>query len=211
MKIGILGSGDVGQTLAKGLVAIGHSVVVGSREGNKLAAFSVDTGIAERTFKAVIETSEVLFLCVKGAVAEALVTELRTALAGKVVVDATNPIAGEAAGGILRYFTGPNDSLLQRLQKAAPEAKFVKAFNSCGAAVMVQPKLSSGVKPTMFICGDDPKAKALTTTLCGELGWNTEDVGGAEAGNAVEALCQLWCAPGFLRNDWAPRAFVVAR
>lgn len=211
MKIGILGSGDVGQTLAKGFVAIGHSVVIGSREGNKLAAFSADTGIAERTFKAVVDASDVLVLCVKGAVAEALVTELRTSLVGKVVLDATNPIAGEAAGGILRYFTGPNDSLLQRLQKAAPEAKFVKAFNSCGAAVMVQPKLSSGVKPTMFICGNDTAAKALTTTLCGELGWNTEDVGGAEGGNAVEALCQLWCAPGFLRNDWAPRAFVVAR
>lgn len=211
MKIGILGSGDVGQTLARGFAALGHSVVIGSRDGDKLATFSADTGIAERTFRAVIEASDVLVLCVKGTVAESLVTELRAALAGKVVLDATNPIAGEQASGILRYFTGPNDSLLQRLQKAAPDAKFVKAFNSCGAAVMVQPKLSSGVRPTMFICGNDPAAKALTTTLCNELGWNSEDVGGAEGGNAVEALCQLWCAPGFLRNDWGPRAFVVAR
>jgi predicted dinucleotide-binding enzyme len=211
MKIGILGSGDVGQTLAKGFKARGHSVTIGSRDGNKLAAFSAETGIVEHSFKAVVDASDAVVLCIKGAVAEALVTELSAALAGKIVLDATNPIAGEAKGGILRYFTGPNDSLLQRLQAAAPAAKFVKAFNSCGAGVMVNPKLSTGVTPTMFICGDDPTAKALTATLCNELGWHVEDVGGAEGGNAVEALCQLWCAPGFLRNDWSPRAFVLAR
>jgi len=211
MKIGILGSGDVGQTLAKGFKAHGHTVTIGSREGNKLAAFSKDSGIAEHGFKAVVDASDVLVLCVKGAVAEGLVKELGQAFAGKVVLDTTNPIGGEAKGGIVQYFTGPNDSLLQRLQKAAPEAKFVKAFNSCGTGVMVNPKFSSGLVPTMFICGDDPAAKAVTTTLCKELGWNAEDVGGAEGGNAVEGLCQLWCAPGFLRNDWSPHAFVVAR
>jgi predicted dinucleotide-binding enzyme len=211
MKIGILGSGDVGRTLAKGFKAHGHTVTIGSREGNKLASFSNESGIAEKSFNAVVDASDVVVLCVKGAVAEALVKDLSTALASKVVLDATNPIAGDPKNGILRYFTGPNDSLLQRLQKAAPDAKFVKAFNSCGAGVMVNPKLSGGVTPTMFICGDDPAAKATTTTLCKELGWRAEDVGGAEGGTAIEALCQLWCAPGFVRNDWAPRAFVLAR
>lgn len=140
-------------------------------------------------------------LAVKGAVAQELVTRLGSELAGKVVMDTTNPIAGAPVGGVLPYFTGPDDSLLQRLQRAVPAARFVKAFNSVGAGLMVQPSLQGG-RPSMFLCGDDDEAKQVVTGLCEQLGWQAEDVGTSAAGGPVEALCQLWCAAGFLRNDW---------
>ncbi len=209
MKFGILGSGHVGQTLAKGLKGLGHDVVIGSRAGNKLAAFSTESGIAEKKFADAIAGADVVIVALKGQGAEEIIRDLAAPLAGKVVLDATNPIAGDAKNGIVPFFTGPNDSLLQRLQKAAPAAKFVKCFSSVGAHLMIKPQLKSGT-PAMFICGDDAGAKATTTKLLAELGWAAEDVGGSEAGNAVEALCQLWCAPGFLRNDWS-HAFAVLR
>jgi predicted dinucleotide-binding enzyme len=209
MKIGILGSGNVGQSLAKGLKGLGHDVVIGSSAGNKLAAFSAETGVVEKKFADAVTGADVVIVALKGQGAEEIVRGLAGSLAGKVVLDATNPIAGEAKGGIVPYFTGPNDSLLQRLQKAAPGAKFVKCFNSVAAHLMVKPHFKSGT-PAMFICGDDADAKATTTKLLAELGWAAEDVGGSEAGNAVEALCQLWCAPGFLRNDWS-HAYAVLR
>jgi predicted dinucleotide-binding enzyme len=209
MKIGILGSGNVGQALAKGLKGIGHDVVIGSSAGNKLAAFAAETGIAEKKFADAVTGADVVIVALKGQGAEEIVRGLAEALAGKLVLDATNPIAGEAKGGIVPYFTAANDSLLQRLQKAAPKAKLVKCFNSVAAHLMVKPPLKSGT-PAMFICGDDTEAKATTTKLLAELGWAAEDVGTSEAGHAVEALCQLWCAPGFLRNDWF-HAFAVLR
>jgi predicted dinucleotide-binding enzyme len=209
MKFGILGSGHVGQALAKGLKGLGHDVVIGSSAGNKLAAFSSETGIAEKKFADAVVGADVVVVALKGQGAEEIVRGLAEALAGKLVLDATNPISGDAKGGIVPYFTGPNDSLLQRLQKAAPAAKFVKCFNSVAAHLMVKPQFSGGT-PAMFICGDDAAAKAQTAKLLADLGWAAEDVGGSEAGNAVEALCQLWCAPGFLRNDWN-HAYAVLR
>lgn len=202
MRIAVLGSGHVGQTLAEGLAQAGHTVVIASRSGDKLGDFSARTGIPEAGFGAAAAGAEVVVLAVQGAVAVELVAGLAEALAGKVVIDTTNPIAGPPVGGVLPYFTGPNDSLLQRVQAAAPGARVVKAFNSVGAALMVRPALQGGA-PSMFICGDDAAAKAVVAGLCAELGWVAEDVGSSAAGGPVEALCQLWCAAGFLRNDWA--------
>ena len=209
-KIGVLGSGHVGQTVARGLAVEGHAVKIGSRGGDKLAEFSKASGISEGPFAEVAAEAEVVLLAVKGGVAESLVRELAPLLAGKVVLDTTNPIADVAPkDGVLQYFTAANESLLQRLQAAVPEAKFVKFFNSVGAGLMVHPKLPGGT-PTMFICGDDEGARAVAATVAGQLGWNVEDVGSGAAGHAVEALCQLWCAPGMRRNDWA-HAYAVLR
>lgn len=210
MKIGVLGSGNVGTTLAKGFKDAGHEVRIGSRAANKLAEFTKQSGIAEGTFQDVAGFADVVVIAVKGDAAEALSKELGAKLAGKTVIDTTNPISGPPKDGWLPYFTGPNDSLIQRLQKAVPAAKFVKAFNSVGAGLMVKPKLAGGVTPSMFICGDDAGAREVVGGLCRQLGWNVEDVGGSVAGSAIEALCQLWCAPGFMRNDWA-HAFAMHR
>ncbi|TAK28275.1 MAG: DNA-binding protein [Myxococcaceae bacterium] len=208
-KVGVLGSGDVGKVLALGFKKHGHDVRIGSREGTKLAGWSAENGVAEGTFEAVAAHGEVLVLGVAGRVAEELVKGLARSLEGKTVIDATNPIAGGPVNGILPYFTGPNDSLMERLQKAAPGARFVKAFSSVGNAFMVNPSFPGG-RPTMFIAGDDAGAKAQVTGILEQFGWDAEDVGGVEGARAIEPLCQLWCAPGFLRNQWA-HAFKVLR
>ena len=127
MNIGVIGSGQVGQTLAKGLASEGHAVRIGSREGNKLGDFTTQTAIAEARFFEVARDADVVILAVKGTVAEALMRELAPALVGKVVLDTTNPIADVAPkDGILQYFTAANESLLERLQAAAPTSHLVK-------------------------------------------------------------------------------------
>lgn len=211
MKIGILGSGDVAKTLASGFVNHGHVVTMGTREPNKLADWHKTHANAKVTsFREAAEVSEVVVLAVKGTVASEVLGMVGVAaLKGKVVIDPTNPISNEPpVNGVLNYFTGPNDSLMERLQKQVPDARFVKAFNSVGAGLMVNPKLPS--RPSMFICGDDAAAKKTVATLCDELGWEVEDVGHVQGARAIEPLCQLWCAPGFLRNDWA-HAFKMLR
>jgi hypothetical protein len=90
---------------------------------------------------------------------------------------------------------------MEILQKTAPKAHFVKAFNSVGAGFMVNPQFPDG-KPTMFICGNEAEAKAEATAILDQFGWETEDVGAAESAGALEQLCIIWCAPGFLRNQW---------
>jgi predicted dinucleotide-binding enzyme len=142
-------------------------------------------------------------LAVKGtAAADALRGAGDSNLAGKVVIDTTNPIAdAPPTNGVLKFFTSLDDSLMERLQREFPGAKFVKAFNSVGNAAMVDPRFTGG-KPTMFICGNDEAARKTVTGILDQFGWETADMGAAEAARAIEPLCILWCIPGFLRQDW---------
>lgn len=209
-KVGVIGSGTVAQVLAKGFKSKGYDVKIGSREVAKLAEFSAESGIAVGTFAEVAAFGEIVVLAVKGTAAESAVTLAGAGLNGKVVLDATNPIADEPPdNGILRYFTSPNQSLMERLQDAAPNAHFVKAFSCVGNAFMVDPKLPGG-PPTMFICGNSEDAKTRTKEILGQFGWDSEDIGKAEGARAIEPLCQLWCAPGLQRNQWT-HAFKVLR
>jgi predicted dinucleotide-binding enzyme len=202
-RVGILGSGQVAQVLGAGFKKHGHEVQIGSREAGKLAEFGSKHDIAVGDFAAVAAFGEIVVLAVKGTAAlSALALAGDANLAGKVVVDTTNPIADEPPqNGILRYFTTSNDSLLERLQAAHPAARFVKAWNSVGSAFMVNPSFPGG-PPTMFICGNDAAAKAEIGAILRVFGWEPEDLGGMEGARAIEPLCQLWCAPGFLRNQW---------
>jgi 8-hydroxy-5-deazaflavin:NADPH oxidoreductase len=202
-KIGILGSAAVGQALARGFKQHGHEVRIGSRTPAKLAEFSASAGIAAGTFAEVASWAEVLVLAVKGTVAEdALRAAGAASLRGKLVIDTTNPIAeAPPVDGVLAFFTGPNDSLMERLQAAYPEARFVKAFSSVGNALMVNPKLEGG-PPTMFYCGNDAAAKAAVRSILETFGWEPADMGTAVAARAIEPLCQLWCIPGFRENTW---------
>jgi predicted dinucleotide-binding enzyme len=203
-KIGVLGSGKVGEVLADGFLKHGHAVMRGSREPGKLAAWKAGAGgdASTGTFAQTAAWGEVMVLAVKGTGAEQAITEAGIAsLAGKLVIDTTNPIAdAPPKNGALSYFTGANESLIGRLQALAPEARFVKAWNSVGNPVMVNPTFA--VTPSMFICGNDAAAKQETRDILTRFGWETVDVGGVELGVAVEALCILWCSPGFLHNDW---------
>ena len=145
----------------------------------------------------------------KGTGAEEAVRLCGDGLNGKVVLDATNPIAASPpVNGVLAYMTGPNESLMERLQKQAPAAKFEKAFSSVGSALFVNPKLPA--KPTMFICGSDAGAKDVARGILDQFGWESEDCGGVEGARAIEPLCILWCIPGLTRNDWT-HAFKVLR
>ena len=208
-KVGIIGSAVVGQTLAQGFKKHGHDVRIGSRTPAKLAAFTASSSIPAATFADVANWAEVIVLSVHGASAE---EALRTAgadnLAGKVVIDTTNPISDQPpVDGVVQFFTGPNSSLLERLQAAFPRARLVKAFNSVGSARMVNPVYQQG-KPTMFYCGNDGAAKAAVADVLKQFGWEPADMGTAVAARAIEPLCQLWCIPGFRQNSWT-HAFAV--
>jgi predicted dinucleotide-binding enzyme len=203
MKFGVLGSGPVGQVLAKGLKQHGYEVRIGSRTPKKLVDFSSASGIPAGTFAEVAAWAEGLVLAVKGSVAQDALKEAGARnLKGKLVVDATNPIADEPPeDGVIRLFTGPNLSLMEQLQKAFPNAHFVKAFSSVGNAQMVNPSLPGG-KPTMFYCGNDAEAKRIVARIIEQFGWEGADMGRATAARAIEPLAQLWCIPGFLENRW---------
>lgn len=211
--IGILGSGVVGDALAKGFLARGHSVVRGSREPGKLAdwAAKAGPGASTATFADAAKSADVVVLAVKGTVAESLVRELGEAvLSGKVVIDATNPLAEAAPDqGVLRFFTGPNESLMERLQAAVPSARFVKAFSCVGNAYMVDPVLPGG-PPTMFIAGDDAAAKETVSAILRAFGWDVMDMGAAPSARAIEPLCMLWCIPGLRGQGWS-HAFKLLR
>jgi 8-hydroxy-5-deazaflavin:NADPH oxidoreductase len=144
-------------------------------------------------------------LAVKGSAAADVLRAAGAAhLAGKTVIDVTNPIADVVfppENGVLTFFTDRNESLMERLQREFPEAHFVKAFNSVGNAVMVNPHFEGG-KPTMFICGNDGSAKAMVNEILDQFGWEVADMGAASAARVIEMLCILWCIPGFLRNQW---------
>jgi 8-hydroxy-5-deazaflavin:NADPH oxidoreductase len=213
MRIGVIGSGEVGKTLARGLKTHGYETRISSRSPEKLAEYSKSSGIQTGTFADVAAWAEGVVLAVKGDGAEAAVGEAGAAnLSGKLVIDTTNPIAHEPPeDGVLKYFTSPNSSLMERLQTACPDAKFVKAFNSVGSALMVNPAFPGGAKPTMFYCGNDAGAKAIVATILEQFGWDGADMGTAKAARAIEPLCQLWCIPGFRDNAWGNHAFALLR
>ena len=204
MKIGIVGSGVVAQTLGTGFLQHGHEVMLGTREAAKLAEWSKANPKGRvGSFAETAQSAEVVVLAVKGGVAAAALRGAGAAnLAGKTVIDATNPIAEAApVDGVLKFTTDLNDSLMEQLQREFAGAHFVKAFNSVGAARMVDPKYKEG-RPTMFICGNDEAAKQAVRKILDQFGWETADMGKAAAARAIEPLCILWCIPGFLHNQW---------
>ena len=202
-RVGVLGSGQVAQVLAAGFKKHGYDVQIGSREPQKLEAFSAKTGIAAGDFAATAAYGEIVVLAVKGTAAlEVLGLAGAANLDGKVVIDANNPIADEPPqNGVIRFFTGPNDSLMERLQAALPGARFVKSWSCVGNPFMVNPSFPGG-PPTMFICGNDAAAKGTVSGILEQFGWASADMGLVESARAIEPLCQLWCAPGLLRNQW---------
>jgi predicted dinucleotide-binding enzyme len=205
MKIGIIGSGQVGRVLAKAFKTEGHDVVLGTRNTSKedLVKFNKTTGIAIATFEETAKNAELIVLATKGTATEnAIKLSGPENFANKIVIDTTNPIAEAApVNGVLHYFTTLEESLMERIQKQIPDAKIVKAFNSVGNAFMYKPNFAGG-KPTMFICGNDDGAKKTVTDILTTFGFETEDLGKVEAARAIEPLCMLWCIPGFLRNQW---------
>ncbi len=204
MKVGILGSGDVAKALATGFLKHGHEVMLGTRASAKLADWVKDNSKSRiGTFADAAHFGELVVLAVKGTAAQDALRAAKDAnLTGKLVIDATNPIADSPPiNGVLKFFTSLDESLMERLQREFSGVRFVKAFNSVGNACMVNPRFEGG-KPTMFICGNDEAAKTTVKAILDQFGWETADMGKAEAARAIEPLCMLWCIPGLLHNNW---------
>jgi hypothetical protein len=212
-KIAVLGSGQVGQALANGFLKHGHEAMRASRDPGKLAEWKAGAGPKAHvgTFAEAAAWGDAVVLAVKGGAAESVIEQAGIAnLAGKTVMDATNPIAdAPPQNGVLRFFTNLDESLMERLQTKAPGAHFVKVFSCVGNAFMVNPEFPGG-PPTMFICGNDAGAKEEVRKILDQFGWDTSDMGVAAAARAIEPLCMLWCIPGLSGKGWT-HAFKLLR
>ena len=206
MKIGIIGSGIVGRVLGNAFLQEGHQVMLGTRNTLKdeVVNFLKENPAATAgSFEETAIFGDVIVLATAGNV-----TESAIAMAGidnfsyKTVIDTTNPIADKPPlHGVLSFFTDLNSSLMEKIQLQIPAANVVKAFNSVGNALMYKPILKGGT-PSMFICGNNLGAKHQVSEILDSFGWETEDMGAAEAARAIEPLCILWCIPGFIKNEW---------
>jgi 8-hydroxy-5-deazaflavin:NADPH oxidoreductase len=186
MKIGILGSGSVGQALARGLARHDHEVRIGTRREEV-------EGLPTGTPREVVEEAELVVLAVSGAAAEEVARSVAEPLGDKVLIDATNPL--DFSTGAPRLFVGHDDSLGERVQRAAPRSSVVKAYNIVGNTLMVDPQLPGG-PPTMLIGGDDEDAKSVVTRLLHDTGWEVADLGGIEASRYLEPLTMAWVLYG---------------
>ena len=192
MKIGILGSGMVGQALARGYAGHGHDVLIGTRK-------SEVEGLPVGTPDQAVADADIVVLGVAGRASVEVTGALAHLLEGKILVDATNPL--DFSAGAPRLFVGFEDSLGEQVQKAAPGARVVKAYNSVGNTLFVDPQLPGG-PPTMFIAGNDDAAKGTVTQLLEDTGWEVADLGGIEASRWLEAMCMAWVAYGARTGTW---------
>jgi predicted dinucleotide-binding enzyme len=205
-KIGILGSGVVGQTLANGFIKHGYEVMIGTRTASKLEDWKKKAGTKGNvgSFGETAVFGEILVLAVKATAAKDVLKFAGAInLKGKIVIDTSNPIADlPPENGVIKYFTTLDHSLMEELQADYPEARFVKAFSNIGNAFMVNPNFK-GTKPTMFICGNSEDAKKVVSNILEVFGFDVSDMGGVEGARAIEPLCILWCIPGLLKNEWS--------
>lgn len=202
MKVAILGSGDVGQALAKAFKSEGHEVQLATRDSksDKAQAIRDELGIQVRTFAQVAEWCELAVLCVLYTALEDVVTEVRDHLKDKVVIDVTNPL-DLSAGMPPSLLIGTNDSAGEEVQRKLPQAKVVKALNSVGNGHMYKPQFGD-VTPTMFYCGNDKGAKEVVHTILLSFGWQPIDIGDITGSRELEPLCILWVKYGMVTNSW---------
>ena len=206
MKVGVLGTGDVGRTLAKGFLTIGHQVMLGAREaGNpKVAAWVKEAGpnASGGTFAETAAFGDIVVLATPGIVYESVLKAAGTQnFKGKVVIDATNPL-DFSKGRPPSLAVGHTDSGGEQLQRALPGARVVKAFNIVGNGSMFRPSYPDGA-PDMLICGDDKAAKEQVTGLLRDFGWtNVTDLGGIQVSRHLESLCMTWVLYGAATGTW---------
>ena len=203
-QIGIIGSGQVAQTLGNGFLKHNYKVMLGTRDAAKLDKWKASAGEHAfiGSFEEAAKFGDIVVLAVKGLVAaEAIEMAGPQHLLRKTVIDTTNPIAAAPPeNGVLKYFTTLEESLMEQLQTQFPEVHFVKAFNSIGNGYMVNPSFSE--QPTMFICGNNDNSKNEVKHILELFGWGIADMGKATAARAIEPLCMLWCIPGMLQGQW---------
>lgn len=204
MRIGVLGTGDVGQVLGSGLARLDHQVKMGSRnpDQDKVKSWISRTGhgVTAGTFAEAAAFGEIALLATAwSGTEEALRLAGQKNLAGKAVIDATNPL-DFTSGLPPKLAVGHTDSGGECIQRWLPESSVVKAFNIVGNPHMVDPQFPGG-PPDMFICGNDVDAKRTVTELLKALGWPAIDLGGIEASRYLEPLAMVWILHYFSTNS----------
>jgi predicted dinucleotide-binding enzyme len=204
MRIGILGTGDVGRALGRGFITAGHEVMMGSREANnnKAMGWAREMGpkAATGTFADAAAFGGVVVLATLGAANDSVLKSAGLErFGGKVLIDATNPL--DTSSGQVKLAVTGEDSGGERVQRLLPAARVVKAFNTVGNAHMFRPSFPGG-PPDMFICGNDERAKTTVGTILKDFGWGVVDLGGIEGSRYLEAMCIVWVLYGFRTNSW---------
>jgi hypothetical protein len=205
MKVGILGTGEVGRALGQGFVALGHEVKLGSRlaTNEKALAWARERGplASAGNFTDATVFGEVVVIATLGVATEdALRMAGPDAFRGKVVIDTTNPL--DVSGGFPpKLAIGHTDSGGERVQRLLAGARVVKAFNTVGSAHMFRPQFPGG-PPDMFICGNEEGAKKKVAAILEDFGWGIVDLGGIEASRHLEAMCMVWVLHGARTSSW---------
>lgn len=213
MKVGILGTGDVGKAIGRGFIALGHEVMLAGRSAtnDKAAAWVAEQGegASQGSFEDAARFGELIVLCTLGSANEEALTQAGLEnLEGKVLWDTTNPL-DFSRGMPPGLFVGHTDSGGERVQRHAPGARVVKVFNTVGNGLMFRPQLPGG-PPDMFIGGDDADAKATTTALLSAFGWNTIDLGDITMSRHLEPMCLVWVLSAMKGGHWN-QAFKLLR
>ena len=201
MRVGVLGSGDVGKSFARAFAALGHEVMIGSRTPEKLSDFAGSTaGVSTGTFEETAKFGDLIALATHGqGTSEALRQAGAQNFDGKVLIDATNPL--DFSTGAPRLYIGFDDSLGEQVQRQLPGARVVKAFNTVGNALFYQPNLPGG-PPDMFLCGNDDDAKKTVSQVCDAFGWGVVDLGGIDGSRYLEPMCLTWVLHGIRTGSW---------
>lgn len=214
MRIGVLGTGDVGQRLANGFLAKGHEVMMGSRDPKKEDVQSwVKQGGARASAGTPAETARFAEVFVVATAWSGTENALELAgpgnLRGKLVIDVTNPLQHTSEDAPPTLAVGHTDSAAEVIQRLLPGANVVKAWNIVGNPLMVDPELPGG-PPTMFICGDDADAKGRVTAILKDFGWEVEDIGPLSGARYLEPMAMVWVLRGVESGDWS-HAFKLLR
>lgn len=204
MRIGILGTGDVGRVLGAGFARLGHEVKIGSRNPGQekvtIWVAKTGSGVSAGTFAEAAAFGEAVVLATLWAGTEEAIRLAKAGnVAGKVVIDATNPL-DFSSGVPPRLALGHTDSGGEQVQRWLPDSSVVKAFNTVGNPHMINPQFPGG-PPDMFICGNDPSAKQTVTEFLKAFGWSVIDIGGIESSRHLEPLALLWVLYFFKTNS----------
>jgi predicted dinucleotide-binding enzyme len=206
MKIGIIGSGTVAQQLGLGFLKSGHEVKLGTRHPNKLDDWLKKAGekASVGSFEDAAKFGEMVAIATlwfNDATQDAINLAGKKNLAGKVVMDVTNPLAPGGENKSPKLALGYPESAGATIQSWLPDSKVVKAFNIVTAYYMANPNLKQGT-PDMFIAGNDPAAKRMIMDIAIKWGWDIFDIGGIEQSYLLEALAMLWIRYGFITSSW---------
>jgi 8-hydroxy-5-deazaflavin:NADPH oxidoreductase len=203
MRITVIGAGNVGKTLGGRFKDCGHEIVYAVRDPVRHRELAAAAQVKE--VAAAVEASETILLATPWSGAADAIRSAGN-LAGKVLIDATNPVAADRSGLALGF----TDSAAEQLQRLAPEAHVVKAFNTVGFNIMADPRLE-GRRAAMYVAGDSAEARKRVAALAAEIGFEVIDAGGLASARLLEPFAMLWIASALKFGVGRDFAFSVVR